>query len=104
MTTENYVPKLQRLAISTSATAVLVAGVAGKRTAVHGLTLQSAATSTSKLNDESAHDLGTFDVSGAPLVLRPTQLPYLVCDDGDDLSITISGADLNTGVLLYTQE
>jgi len=102
-TTENYVPKLKRLLISTAADAVLITGVAGKTVSVHGLLLQSVG-GTVSLDDESGGVFGPFILTAAPMNLPLSQLPYFQATDGDALTIQLSATDLNTGVLFYTQE
>lgn len=94
--------KLQKVQVSQATSGVIVAAVAGKRIHVYGCVLQSAG-GTSALEDDSGNTLGALNISAAPFVLPRDGDPYLTCDAGDALNLTISATDANVGTVWYSQ-
>jgi hypothetical protein len=81
---------------------VILAGVAGKTTRVHGFDLALTASSTVQWK------CGTTNVTGVMSLTTyfkpPSEEPYFACAAGEDLSITVGTAVQIGGILYYRQD
>lgn len=96
------------VALTETANSNLIAAVAGKRIAVLGLMLTArAGTYFGQLRSSTTKNLtGQFNLSNlvAPIVLPPSQLPWLITNTGEPLNLSVvNGTNRTVGFVLYAE-
>jgi hypothetical protein len=81
---------------------VIVAGVAGKNTRVHGFDLSLSGASTVQWKCGSTNVTGVMTLDA--YTKAPSDEAHFACAAGEDLSVTLGGAVQAAGILYYRQD